>query len=342
MSNESNSTASTPNLDSANLLVLLFKWRKPLMIVTIAAVILSSAVSLMITPKFKSTVTLFATRQHSFGEQLLEEVKKEDVLAYGEEEDAERLMQLINSDQIRNRIIEKYDLWTVYKINRTDAGANTLIGKEYNENVTAKLTKFGSIEISVLDADANRARDMANDVAAYTDSVSNKIRSERAMDAFKYAEASVINLEKEIAVMEDSMKVLQEMGVYNYTDQVAALVEQYGTAIAEGHPDRANQIKVQLDFLSQYGTLFNKLESKIEGSYEKLNVVKKRFDLMKIDVDSNLSSKFVVDDASAADKKSYPIRWLIVAMSTISAFVFAVIFLLIWDNIVRLRSEGRI
>lgn len=342
MSNESNSTVSSPNLDSANLLVLLFKWRKPLFIVSVAAIIVSAAVSLMITPKFKSTVTLFATRQHSFGEQLLEEVKKEDVLAYGEEEDAERLMQLINSDQIRNRIIEKYDLWTVYKINRTDAGANTLIGKEYNENVTAKLTKFGSIEISVLDADANRARDMANDVAAYTDTVSNKMRSERAMDAFKYAETSVLNLEKEIGIMEDSMKVLQEMGVYNYTDQVAALVEQYGTAIAEGHPDRANQIKTQLDFLSQYGTLFNKLESQIEGSYEKLNIVKKRFDLMKVDVDSNLPSKFVVDYAAAADKKSYPIRWLIVAMSTISAFVFAVIFLLIWDNIKRLRSEGRI
>lgn len=330
------------SLDSANLLVLLFKWRKPLAVIVVVAAVVSAAVSLLITPKYKSTVVLFATSQNSFGEQLLEDVKKEDVLAYGEEEDAERLMQVINSDQIRIKIIQKYDLWTVYNILKTDPGANTLITKEYNENVAAKLTKFGSIEISVLDAEPERAKNMANDVAAYTDSVSNAIRRERAIDAFSYAEASVISLEKEIDIMEDSMQVLQQMGVYNYSDQIAALVEQYGTAIAEGHPDRAKTIKDQLDFLSQYGTLFNKLESQIEGSYEKLNVLRKRFDLMKIDVETNLPSKFVVDYAAAADKKAYPIRWLIVAMSTASAFVFGVIFLLIWDNIKRLKSEGRI
>jgi uncharacterized protein involved in exopolysaccharide biosynthesis len=50
----------------------------------------------------------------------------------------------------------------------------------------------------------------------------------------------------------------------------------------------------------------------------------------------------VVDYASAADKKSFPIRWLIVAMSTISAFVFTFIVLLIVDNFNRLRSQGRI
>jgi uncharacterized protein involved in exopolysaccharide biosynthesis len=138
------------------------------------------------------------------------------------------------------------------------------------------------------------------------------------------------------------MNVLQEMGVYSYLDQIAALTDQFGTALAEGHPDRAQKIKEQMDFLSKYGTAYNKLEKGLEEAYDKLGILTKRFDLMKIDVDTNLPSKFVVDAAAAADKKSYPIRWLIVAMSTASAFVFAVIFLLIWDNFKRLRNEGRL
>ena len=330
------------NLESSNLLVMLFKWRKPIIIVCAAAAVISAAVSLIMKEKYKSVVTMYAEQQHSFGAQLLELVKTEDILAYGEEEDAERLLQMINSDQVRNRIVEKYNLWDVYEIKREDRGANTLIAREYSDNVSAKLTKFGSVEVAVLDGDPQRAANMANDIAQFADSLSNRMRSERAMQAFQYAQNSLNNLQTEVQVMEDSMKVLQEMGVYSYIDQVAALTEQYGTALATGHPDRAQLIKDQMDFLSKYGTAYNKLYMRLEESYEKLGVLKKRYDLMKIDVESNIPSMRIVDQASAADKKSYPIRWLIVAMSTASAFVFSVIFLLIWDNFRRLRAEGRI
>jgi capsular polysaccharide biosynthesis protein len=202
MSAEHVENSSSNQLESTNLLIMLFKWRKPIIIVCAAAAVLSAAVSLMIKPKYKSTVTLFATQQHSFGEQLLEDIKKEDVLAYGEEEDAERLLQLINSDQIRNRIISKYDLWTVYNIKREDLGANTLIALEYNDNITARLTKFGSIEVAVLDQEAKRAKEIANDIAALADTVSNVMRQERAQQAFLFAQSSLVNLEEELRVME--------------------------------------------------------------------------------------------------------------------------------------------
>jgi uncharacterized protein involved in exopolysaccharide biosynthesis len=339
---DKNNSVEIENLNSTNLLVLLIRWRKPIIIVCFAAAVVSAGMSLVMKERYKSTVTMFATQQHSFGEQLLEDVKKEDVLAYGEEEDAERLMQILNSDAIRNKIIEDFDLWTVYDIPRDSKGARSKIGREYNENVTARITRFGSIEVAVLDEKPDRARDMANSVAAYADSVSNAIRNERARDAFQYAESSLRTLEAELKVLEDSMSVLQQLGVYNYEDQVAALTEQYGTAIATGHPDRAQKIKENLEFLSKYGTLHHKLESEIEGAYEKLAVLRKRYDLIKIDIESNLPAKFIVDAATAADKKSFPIRWLIVVMSTASAFVFTVIFLLIADTLRKLRSEGKI
>jgi len=339
---EKTPTNGTTSLESTNLFVLLYTWRKPILIVSIAAAALSAAVSLIMKERYKSTVILYAEQQHSFGAQLLEDVQKEDLLTFGEEEDAERLLQIINSDQVRNKIIDKYKHWDVYEIDRQQAGANTLIAKEYQDNVSAQLTKFGSVEVAVLDENPNNARDMANDIALYADSVANRLRSERAMIAFKYAESSLQSLLNEVQTMEDSMKVLQEMGVYSYLDQIAALTEMYGTAIAQGHPDRALQLKQQMDFLSKYGTTYVNLETNLKEAYEKLNVLRKRYDLMKIDVESNIPVMRVVDYASAADKKSFPIRWLIVAMSTISAFVFTFITLLIVDNFNRLRSQGRI
>ena len=339
---EPKSTESQTSLESSNLFILLYQWRKPIMLVSITAAILSAVVSLLMKERYKSAVVLYAEQQHSFGAQLLEDVQKEDLLTFGEEEDAERLLQMINSDQVRNKVIEKYELWDVYEIQRDQRGANTLIAREYQDNVSAELTKFGSVEVAVLDEKPERARDMANDIALFADSVANRMRSERAMTAFKYAEASLQSALNEVQVMEDSMKVLQEMGVYSYLDQIAALTEMYGTAIAEGHPDRAQQLKAQMDFLSKYGTTYVNLETNLKEAYEKLNVLRKRYDLMKIDVESNIPVMRVVDYASAADKKSFPIRWLIVAMSTLSAFVFTFILLLIIDNFKRLRAQGRI
>ena len=340
--NENLSENKTASLDSSNLFILLYSWRKPILMVSIAAAVVSAVVSLLLKERYKSTVVLYAEQQHSFGAQLLEDVQKEDLLTFGEEEDAERLLQMINSDQVRNKIIDKYQLWEVYDVQRDQRGANTLIAKEYQSNVSAQLTKFGSVEVSVLDEKPERARDMANDIALYSDSVANRMRSERAMTAFKYAESSLQSVLNEVKTMEDSMKVLQEMGVYSYIDQIAALTEMYGTAIAGGHPDRALQLKQQMDFLSKYGTTYVNLETNLKEAYEKLNVLRKRYDLMKIDVESNIPVMRVVDYASAADKKSFPIRWLIVAMSTLSAFVFTFIILLVLDNFKRLRSQGRI
>jgi len=333
---------SPTSLDSTNLLVLLYKWRKPIIIVCVAAAVVSAAVSLIIPSRFKSTVVLYAEQQHSFGAQLLEDIQKADMLAYGEEEDAERLIQIINSDQVRNKIIDRYKLWEVYEIKKEEQGANTLIGRAYGENVSAKLTKFGSVEVSVLDKDPERAKNMANDIALYADSVANKLSSDRAREAFRYAQASLENLEAEIKMAEDSMSRLRDLGIFNYSNQITALTEQYGVAIAEGHPERAKTIQEQMNFLSKYGTAYNALDNKLDNAYEKLGTLRKRYDLMKIDVESNIPAMRIVDYASAADKKALPVRWLIVAMSTASAFVFVVIFLLLWDNFKRLRADGKL
>jgi uncharacterized protein involved in exopolysaccharide biosynthesis len=84
------------------------------------------------------------------------------------------------------------------------------------------------------------------------------------------------------------------------------------------------------------------LETLIESAYEREAILKRRYDLMYIDVTSNLPSKFVVDSAAISDKKAYPVRWLIVAMSIAAAFVFIVFVLLTWDSFHRLRLGGKI
>jgi uncharacterized protein involved in exopolysaccharide biosynthesis len=329
------------SLESTNLLIMLYFWRKPILKVSLAAAVISAVVSLIMKDRYKSTVVMYAEQQHSFGAQLLEE-EGGDLLTLGEERDAERLLQIINSDKVRNKIVEKYQLWDVYEIERDRKGVVALIAQEYSENVYAQITKFGSVEISVLDESAERARDMANDIALFTDSLANKLRSDRAMTAVKHVETSLKIAREEVRIMEDSMKIFKDLGFYSYIDQIAALTEMYGTAIAEGHPERAQLLKNDMNTLSQYATAYTNLEGRLNAGYEKVNILRKRYDLMQIDVESSIPAMRIVDAASAADKKKYPIRWLIVTLSTMSAFVFTFITLIIMDNFKKLRAQGKL
>ena len=136
-------------MDSTHLLVFLSRNFKTLMTIGFLSAVAASGVSFLLDEYYQSTVVMFATSQHSIGEQFFEETKKNDLLAYGETEDAERLLQILNSHRIRNRIITKYDLYTHYDLDRAEAGAKTDMAKTYNSNVSASLTRFGSIKVEV-------------------------------------------------------------------------------------------------------------------------------------------------------------------------------------------------
>mgnify|MGYP001014019856 CR=1 FL=1 len=166
-------TSSNNNVQDTTLLRRVWDWRQPLIIAGLLGGLISAAASFLIEPEFQSSVVLFALPQQSIGAQFYEEVKREDILAYGETEDAERLLQILNSDRIRRRVIEKYDLWSHYSIERGQTGAQAAMAKVYAGKVGATLTRYGSIRIDVYDSAPEMARNMANDIAQLTDSVAN-------------------------------------------------------------------------------------------------------------------------------------------------------------------------
>ena len=70
------------------------------------------------------------------------------------------------------------------------------------------------------------------------------------------------------------------------------------------------------------------------------NVLKKRVELMRVDAETQLSSSFIVDYASAADKKAKPVRWLIVVMTSVVAVAAAFLAMLAWDTLQRAQNAA--
>ena len=321
------------NLDSSHLILFIYKRLRIFIIVGFASAFISSAVALLMEEKFQSSVVMFATTQSSIGQQFFEETNSGDILSYGETEDAERLLQLLNSSLVRGKIIKTYNLAKHYDIDVNQSGGKTLLQREYNSNVSASLTRYGSIRIAVLDTDPQLAKEIANELVELTDSLANKLRNERAQLAYELAKQSYEKALNEIQNAEDKLGALHSQGIYNFEAQVEGLTIQYGTAIANNNMKGARTIQNDLDRISKLANEYNELANYLEPAYEQLAILKKRLDLLKVDADTHLPSSLVVDLAEVADKKSKPVRWLIVVVSVLSTLVFTLISLLILDSI---------
>src|SRR5271157_1072227 len=109
-----NKIQENTDFTSTNFILFIYKWRKILFIivgVAIGASMLFSS-SFFITPKYKSTVIMFPTSTNSISKALMADNYggKQDILEFGAEEQSEQLLQILNSNKIRARIIQKYNL----------------------------------------------------------------------------------------------------------------------------------------------------------------------------------------------------------------------------------------
>lgn len=319
--------------------LILFAWSKKwfLIIISVIAFIASIIISLMITPRFKSQVVLFPASSISIGKNLVEtssiQTDHRDVLSFGDEEEAERLLQILHSDQIRRYITEKYNLMDHYEIPSDAKYRYTKLDNKYKDNVKFRRTEFMSIEITVLDTDAQMAADMANDIAGYIDAAMHNMQQERAHEAYLIVEKEYQASQDEISRLNDSIQTIRQLGVIDYESQAAALNQAYIDAISRGQSAAARNIEKKLEVLTKYGGTYIALSKKLESEIERLGQLKAKFVSAKVNVEQEVPQIFIVDQAQMAEKKALPKRSIIVILSTFSTFAAALLFLLIKENI---------
>lgn len=326
------------DMSSTNLIVFLYNWRKLLVGVAIAAAIISAIVSLLLENKYESSVIMFPTTTNSISKALIgENGGKADVLELGEEEQAEQMLQILNSDEIRSRIMEKYDLMKHYDIDADDKYKYTKLVKEYESNISFKRTEFMSVAIEVLDKSPDTAALIANNIASLLDTVKNRMQKEIAKEALKIVEDEYFFMINYMKTMEDSLYKIRLMGVHDPESQAEVLTRELAIAIREDKPKAVDAIQEKLDILSKYGGIFVSIRDNFEWDRKQLSYLKSKYAEAKIDAEKSLEHKFVVNNAKPAEKKSYPIRWLIVVTSTLGAFLMSVFLIITFQS---LKSLG--
>lgn len=289
---------------------------------------------LFITPLYKSTVILYPTSTNSISKVLLNsnQPSNKDLLEFGEDEQTERMLQILNSNRIRDRIIGKYNLVEHYNIPAGSRYRLTRLYETYESRVRFRRTEYMAVKITVLDQDPVIASNIANDIAELFDSTMNMMQKEVAVRAFRIVETEYFNLRNQVRAMEDSLNAIRRLGVHDYESQAEMINQQLAIELARNNQQGIKALYDKLELLSQYGGIYVSLRDMLEHERKQLSQIKARYEEAKVDATENLPHKFVVSNAFPAERKSYPIRWLIAIIALFSTMLLAFLILIVLEQ----------
>lgn len=305
------------------LLRFLLSKRKPIIIISSVICLGSIVVSLLMTPLYLSTAIVFpaATSSVSFSEQ---RNAKSAAMDFGEEEQTEQLVQILQSSRIRDKIVYQFDLMKHYGIAATDINKNYKLTNEYNGHFSFERTRYGSIKIDVLDEDPKLAAAMANKIVDFIDTVKNDMILERTIPAFEVNRRKKAQMERERDSVLNCLDSLANLGVIAL-DVRSNLFQAY--VDSKNPADRA-ELKRKIDVNMKYGAKYDGLEYIRNEKTVKLEDFRISYEQAESDANTKFNHKFIVERAVVADRKEKPKRMIIVFMATISGVVLSIFSLL--------------
>jgi len=308
--------------DNQNLLEILWKWKKHLIIVGVLAIIFSGlfSSSLFIQPKFKSTARIYP----SF-----------NIYTYSDESESEQLLEISNSQDIKFKVIDAFNLADEYKISKQDPLYHTYMLGEFNDNVSFKKTEYETVEISVLDTDPKRACSMCDSIISF---VNERINALHRVKFEEVARSSGIGLKKinhEIDSLEEKLNFFR--GTYkilDYESQSEQITKGMVKVLTEGKKNTAGgkELEQWMKNLQEKGGEYDLLAKAQKNCISERDSIKTVYDRSISNVKNNLVYGHMVQSPVPADKKSYPVRWLIVLVSTFAALFAAMLVILVLEN----------
>lgn len=308
------------NFNSISLIRLIVKWKWHILIITVIAAICGAifSSSRFITPLYKSEAVVYPA----------------NTSPYSDESETEQMLQILNSQSIADSIIEKHDLWSDYGIDRNYEFAKSYMIYLYHENIKISKTPYDAVSIVVTDKDPQVACDIAKDILHYYDL---KIRSLHRLKS------------GEIAAMYSRQLKYKQQDLDNWKQQLAELGTNYGVASYEEQTreitraylsgsQKANEMKRNLE---QYGPMQIDLEYKIIEEAVSFVEIKEEYEEHARILYADLTYSNIISEPYPADKKCYPVRWIIVLFSGLGALLLTILVLFVIENRKRLLSTEK-
>jgi uncharacterized protein involved in exopolysaccharide biosynthesis len=308
--------------NNTNLINLLLKWRIHLLVILAAALVLSVIFSgpFFITPKFKSVAVVYPA----------------NVSPYSEESETEQMFQILQSQDITDSVITKFNLSAHYKIDKDYKYYKTAIYYEYSQNIKIEKTPYDAVRIEALDKDPEMAANIVDAIISFYNQKVRYMHNAKYFEVMDMYRNLLYKKERDIDSLKQALYNLSvQSGLLGYDQSSEEIMRGYLRTVTTGAAGNINtaEVKRLKENMEKAGGDLILLTESIKNEARGYAAFKVQYEDALRFYDAKLTYCNVITKPFPSDKKSYPVRWLIVAMTLILTFFFAIVVILLVENL---------
>lgn len=302
--------------DNTSMIQVLYKWKWHIVVITIAAAIIGAVFSSsrFITPMYKSEAILYPS----------------NVAAYSDETFTEQMLQIMQSNEIMDSVVEKFDLMRHYKIDKGYKYWKTALIGEYRDNVRISRTPYDAVLIKVLDKDPEMAYNMVNEIIRLYD---NKVRTLHKIKRAETVQMYKRQLDEKQEFIDSLKQRMAEIstnyGVVEYASQSREVTRGF---LGNNGSKKSDDVKEMKSNIQQYGPEIISLTQMIQSESQAYSAVKLDYEQELRFYNAEMTFSNVVSHPFIADKKTYPVRWVVVALCGLAACVLSILVVYVMEH----------
>jgi len=296
--------------NSRNMVDILFRWKIHLAVIVVITVILSVIISspVVITPLYKSYATVYPS----------------NIAPYSDENETEQMIEMLQSGDIRDSVIHRFDLALHWRVDSTYKYFTSTMLYYYGQRVKITKTPYEAVNIEVWDPDPRMACDMVNAILDYYNIKVRRLHKEKFYEVVVNYEVIVREMKQKIdSLKERAQELGTKFGLMEYHAQTREVMRALlGTGSQSGRQKEALKYRKNLE---EKGGEMLLIQEMMRAETEEFAVFKLDYDRALLDYNREYTHLNLLTKPLVADKKSYPIRWLIVIGSVLAVFFLTLV-----------------
>jgi capsular polysaccharide biosynthesis protein len=303
-------SSSEQALETKQALNFLYRNRKKLIIYTLSSIILSVIITFFIPKQYYSFGIVFPTASPSLENNV-------DNPNFGYDVEADRLIQILSSKEVRDSVIEKFGLKDYYELDEKKVDWRDALNKEYRKDIKFERTPYMSIVISAQTKDPEMSANIVNHIIKATNSVREKIYKQNMYLAYSKAEDEY-KLQKHI-----SDSIIENLKTDAKNSSIAGLALLAPNAQLNLNIEQIINSSGQRSENLNFGVNIINYKHQLDRVHES----ESRFYKTKKMLDAPISAVYLVDKAEPSFKKVSPSFTINALIAGGLAFLFSVLIL---------------
>lgn len=248
---------------------------------------------------------------------------------YSHESPMEQMMEFLNSIDIKNDVIDKFNLRKHY-FTFSLAGEATYekLYHEYDRNVVISPTTYRAVELDVYDVSPDTAYEMVNYILDVLNKKILQVQKEKAVEVANMWKAQLDLKQHQIDSMADISKQLsRQFGLLQDGNQSKEVSKAYYQVLASKGINRADEIENQMKNMEEYDLPYRMINERIAAAVNDENALGVRYEEAMKDVNKHFTYWNLVSAPYKDDSYCYPLRKLIVLSACFAALLFSIVFI---------------